>query len=143
MTGQDNSGPAVATTLRAIAAWLESHPEIQPHEIYGYRVGRKPILVRLFGLDAERMGQIVQDLGGKWEKDGDDALFYLRQSIAPGAVLELIGARERVCERVVTGTTTVTEPDPEALAQVPTVTREVETYEWRCESLLERAEATS
>jgi hypothetical protein len=49
--------------------------------------------------------------------------------------------RELVCERVVTGTETVTRtvPEPAALAAVPTVevTEEVERVEWVCRPLLE------
>lgn len=37
-----------------------------------------------------------------------------------------------VCVRVQTGTRTVTEPDPEAVAALPTITREEPVYEWRC-----------
>jgi hypothetical protein len=48
--------------------------------------------------------------------------------------------RSVVCERVVTGTETVTKtvPDPAALAAVPQVevTEEVEKVEWRCKPLL-------
>lgn len=36
------------------------------------------------------------------------------------------------CVKVQTGTRTVTEPDPEAVAALPTITREEPVYEWRC-----------
>ena len=60
--------------------------------------------------------------------------------------LKAWSTHDRVCERVVVGTETVTreEPDPEALKQVPTVTvtEEREVIEWRCpESILAGGES--
>ena len=130
--------PPLPVTLRAIAAWLESHEEIAAriHEIslgeYGYNCAQ------IYGLDADDMAHLARAIGGHWTKHADE-LFSLRQEIVPGFSLLLTGARDRVCTRVVTGTTTVTEPDPEALAAVPKIEREVETYEWRCEPLLAAA----
>lgn len=57
-----------------------------------------------------------------------------------GLTLKLVELRAEVCERVVTGTTTVTEevPDPDYIAAAPTttVTREVEQVEWKCTPIL-------
>jgi hypothetical protein len=141
---QDNSGAPVAATLRTIAAWLESHPEIKPYEIATYPLffRGEPIEVCVFGLDAQGIAAAIRSIGGRWEKRAD-ALFEARYQIAPGAVLVLAGAREGICERVVTGTEIIEEPDPVALAAVPRVTREVETYEWRCDPLLAPDEATA
>ncbi|MFI7527537.1 hypothetical protein [Nocardia salmonicida] len=55
--------------------------------------------------------------------------------------IRMIDLRSRVCERVVTGVETVTEEvvDPDYVAPTPptvTVTREVETVEWKCAPLL-------
>lgn len=131
--------PPLPVTLRAIAAWLESHEEIAAriHEIslgeYGHNTAH------IYGLDADQMSTLARAIDGHWTKHADERLFELQQEIVPGFKLALVGGRERVCTRVVTGTRTVTEPDPEALAAVPTVTREVETYEWRCEPLLAAA----
>lgn len=142
MTDTDTTpspGPSLPMTLRAVAAWLESHPEVDVHEVaLGHYVEQR---VSVYGLDADRMGKLAREIGGRWDKHVDELLFTLKQEIAPGVALELTASRERVCERVVTGTTIVTEPDPEALAAVPTVTREVETFEWRCAPLLAEAAA--
>lgn len=80
--------------------------------------------------------------GGKYEKDvasGGSSLI-LRGSCA-GLPVDIWVSRDAVCERVVTGTTTVTETVPvgEDTRPVKTVTREVETFEWRCGSLLDAA----
>jgi len=60
---------------------------------------------------------------------------YLR-----GLEVKLVAFREQVCERVVVDRreVTVEVPDPEALAEVPTVTEThtVETVEWRCHPVL-------
>lgn len=47
-----------------------------------------------------------------------------------------------VCTRVQTGTRTVTEPDPDAVAALPTITREEPVYEWRCADALADMAAT-
>lgn len=58
--------------------------------------------------------------------------------------LEVFAQRDQVCERVVIGTheETLEEPDPEALAAVPTVTKTVtvEDVEWRCQPILAATE---
>lgn len=58
--------------------------------------------------------------------------------------LQVYASREDVCERVVVGTreVEVEEPDPEALAAVPTVKRTeiVEVVEWQCHPILAGAE---
>lgn len=60
-----------------------------------------------------------------------------------GITIALTDLREEVCERVVTGVETVidTVPDPEYIANAPTVdvTREVETFEWKCGPVLAAA----
>jgi hypothetical protein len=142
---QDNSGAPVAATLRTIAAWLESHPEIVPYEVavHPLTFDGKPIEVAVYGLDAAGIAAAIRSIGGRWDKKAEGVLFEARYQIAPDAVLALHAARENVCTRVVTGTMTVTEPDPEALAAVPKITREVETYEWRCDPLLAPDEAAA
>jgi hypothetical protein len=67
--------------------------------------------------------------------------------IWPGVCLHVYAERDQVCERVVTGTETVTRtvPDPAALAEVPEieVTETVETVEWVCKPLLAADEQVS
>ena len=134
--------PPLPVTLRAIATWLESHPEIEAYSIHlaDHDYGTGPVRVNVYGVGSpERMAAIATSVGGRWEKRFTDSQFHLRQQIAPDAVVELTAMRSDVCQRVVTGTTTIEEPDPDALAAVPKVTREVETYEWRCEPILAAA----
>ncbi|MCM6776234.1 hypothetical protein NDR87_18930 [Nocardia sp. CDC159] len=79
-------------------------------------------------------------------RDGGDGYF---DAVVPlkALTLRLTDLREVVCERVVTGVETVTEevPDPEYVAAAPkvTVTREVESFEWKCAPILAASEAVT
>lgn len=129
-------------TLRAIAAWIESHPDARVDrvnldlmmgtaEVTGYGVR-----------NAEDLASRAVRLGGRWEKQaGDYGLFTLRQEILPGVFYRLVANREDVCERVQTGEKTVTERDPKAVAALPGVTRTVPVYEWRCGPILAARES--
>ncbi|MGW4525131.1 hypothetical protein [Amycolatopsis sp. NPDC004378] len=58
-------------------------------------------------------------------------------TISWGAVgIHVYAARDQVCERIVTGTETVTRRVPDPAAPLVEVTEEVETVEWRCRPLL-------
>ena len=87
----------VAIKLRAVAAWLESHPEFEPHYL---DIDGDTATARMHGLDAERMTQIATAISGQWEPGFGgtaDSLAKLSQEIAPDVVVELIGARDNVC----------------------------------------------
>jgi len=76
---------------------------------------------------------------GKDFKEGGEG--YLDVTVPLQALqIVLTDLRAQVCERVVTGTQTVTEevPDPDYIAAAPkvTVTREVESVEWNCVPIL-------
>lgn len=78
----------------------------------------------------------------------DSGAGYFDATIPLNALrIKLTDLREQVCTRVVTGVETVIEevPDPEYLAKAPTIkqTRDVETFEWKCESLMAPAGAES
>ena len=124
--------PNPATLLRAIATWLESHPDAHVSQIDS-SISASSIVVRDYTVHgADQLAEQARAIGGKWTKklDGqDDSLFKLVQEIAPGVTYELVAWRDEVCTRVVTGTktTTVTEPDPELVAALPVVEREVTT----------------
>uniref|UniRef100_UPI002453D605 hypothetical protein n=1 Tax=Nocardia abscessus TaxID=120957 RepID=UPI002453D605 len=75
----------------------------------------------------------------KQYRDGGDG--YLDVTVPLRALsLEFTDLRASVCERVVTKVETITEeiPDPDYIAAAPTrtVTREVETVEWKCAPVL-------
>lgn len=134
---------AFAQGLRDLADALDAHPEIP--------LPTTPFFARIHpptDLDDERKreyarrraAEIARAIPSKVDKQAFGSVFSLSAKFGPISV-DFDFNREQVCERVVTGTRTVTEeePDPDAMAQVPkrTVTREVEDVEWRCpDSLL-------
>jgi hypothetical protein len=73
-------------------------------------------------------------------KSYDGNYAELHVTFGPHVEVQVYAGRELVCDRIVTGTSTVTKTvkDPAALAAVPDVevTEEVETVEWVCGSLL-------
>lgn len=87
-----------------------------------------------------RYAQAAARHGAKVTKDIDDTWHNLVLRFAGDVRVAVLAYREEVCERVVTGTETVTKtmPDPAALAAVPTVevTETVDTYQWVCTPLL-------
>ncbi|MGW1680516.1 hypothetical protein [Saccharopolyspora sp. NPDC002376] len=132
-----------AAGLRALADMIEAHPEIRATYlggIHGIHVWHPQ--------SAEEMAAIARAAlkhGAKVEKDIGVSLYNLSISWGPFKAMAL-GNRGAVCERVVTGTETVTRkvPDPSAVVPMIEVTEEVETFEWRCAPLLAAdAEAVS
>lgn len=128
----------MAGSLRALAAWLDEHPKA--HTYISGNQGDLTIYHHVYGSDeadtVKQLADAATSLGGKWDKVVTDYYFELHQKIAPGVEYHLYASREQVCKRVVveTITKTVDEPDPEAMAQLPTVQREVteEVVEWQC-----------
>lgn len=138
--------PSLAEVLRQAADLLVAHPDLPPPYITtSSHGGASADLAWILMLHADRglveqkavALQIIRTVGGKWEKltYGDD--FTFGQQRGP-LRLEVVVKREAVCERVVTGTETVTIP---AVAANPERTEEREVVEWRCEPVL--AEAVS
>lgn len=82
--------------------------------------------------------------GGTYRKDQYGSDLILR-GMCGGLPVDLWVSRDAVCKRVVTGTTTVTETVPvgEDTRPVETVTRQVETFEWHCGSVLDAAAETA
>lgn len=134
-TGQDTQRAGYTAGLRALADLLDTHPELTlPTD------GRPfvPLTVGLWGdADApQQMAAWARALPGTVTKSGDDAYYYLAGQLH-GLHVQVTAGREQVCQRIVTGTTIVQRPDPDA----PLVEVEVDTVEWECTPLL--AEATS
>lgn len=130
-----------ADGLRALAAMLEANPELS--ELFEYPLRR--VLVPLHAEHPDpvttlaKVARAAKACGAKITKDANDKYFNLT-AIWPGVTFLAYIERELVCERVVTGTETVTTtvPDPALLAKVPTVevTEVVELVTWRCPPLL-------
>jgi hypothetical protein len=128
--------------LRQLADLLEQNPDALPLPYEG-RSGAITFHF-LSGEDPKaEMAAAARAIPTRLDKSGGDSYFDLTGSLH-GLKIELTAFRDAVCERVVTGTETVTEQvrDPEAaeqaLASVPLVevTRTIEHVEWRCTPLL-------
>lgn len=128
--------------LRQLADLLEQHPDALPLPYQGHWV---PITFHfLTGEDPKSaLAAAVRALPIRLDKSGGDSYFDLTGSLH-GLSIVLTAFRNEVCERVVTGTETVTKQvrDPEAAAQalasVPLVeiTETVEQVQWICRPLM-------
>lgn len=125
-----------ARGLRALADWIEAHLDLPAHFAGGIKVSLYPesdtpeIAARL----ARAMKPVEKKYG-----EGENPLLTLTRDFG-GAQLNALFWRNKVCQRVVTGTRKVVEevPDPALLERVPLVEveREEEIVEWICEPLL-------
>lgn len=124
--------------LRVLANLLENHPELPlPYEGDG-----TAMTMMFWGPDArEELAAAARALPIRLTKNdparsGYDETYFNLDGNLNGLRIQLTAHRTQVCERVVTGTRTVTEevPDPDA----PKVTRirVEEIAEWRCRPLL-------
>ncbi|WP_433520063.1 hypothetical protein ACQP2T_63725 (plasmid) [Nonomuraea sp. CA-143628] len=124
--------------LRALADILDAHPEL-PLPYHGDVAELDWIEVdENARRHAAVFARVMPGTVAKSVSDGAGQ-FYLKFKLH-GLSLRVISTRAQMCERVVTGTRTVVieEPDPEALALVPKVTRTevVEDVEWQCRPVL-------
>lgn len=123
--------------LRLLADALERSPEVPlPYE----GASTDMTFHFLSGDDPKAaMAACARPLPTSFTKNADGKYFDLHGKLA-GLRVNLTAFREEVCERIVTGTrqVEVEEPDPEALAAVPKVTKTVtvEDVEWRCHPIL-------
>lgn len=129
-----------AAALRQVADLLDEHPDLPRPYVTMFTDSRRAevhwyLHINDRGdLDAQRQAaqKIIRDLGGTWAKDPRaDGMFL--QCDHGLLKLEVAVMREAVCERVVTGTETVTVPAVKAQPE-RTETREV--VEWKCAPVL-------
>ena len=120
--------------LRQLATWLEGNPDL-PLPVDGANtcmpIGWQPE-------DRSQMAALARAFPGPVKKDADEQMYRIDAAFA-GLHVRAYAYRAKVCERVQTGTETITEhvPDPD-MPPVPlvAVTREVPTYVWECPPLL-------
>lgn len=126
--------------FRALADMIEGHSELA--EEFRYMVEGINIPVNTAADPKAMLAAFIRAAkqhGAKIKKRNTDT--WGGAILSWGAVgLHIYAARDKVCERIVTGTETVTRtvPDPDALAKVPEieVIETVETVEWICSPLL-------
>ena len=134
---------STARNARTLAAFLDAYPDLP--EPTHYEVYRHPAVKWLIwdyvpGEQKQLAIDVVRLLPGKATKTvrGVDGWMEYSGEV-DGVKWKVVAAREAVCERVVTGTETVTKsvPDPSILVPLVEVTEEVETVEWVCSPLLQ------
>jgi hypothetical protein len=140
MTTTDRAGYIAG--LRQLADILEQNPALSLP--YGCGTGDDPSQrVTFYYLSDEdpkgALAEFARIMPGPLQKQEQTDCFALVGKL--GALhFDGVVYRGAVCERIVTGTETVTRtvPDPDALAAVPTVevTETVEHVEWRCLPIL-------
>lgn len=129
-----------ADTLRVIADLFDAHPDLPPGYVSAHTSGSTSVTWGVsYGIDADDQkaaaAAIIKTIGGKWDKDFDwgenDRADFMQ--VRDGIELRIVVERSAVCDRIVTGTETVTLPAVEAK---PERVEEREVVEWRCEPLL-------
>lgn len=127
---------ATASGLSALLDWSEAHPEIPLQQcgltwvVADYEAPHltHDEIVRAIA-DGSRIGDIAKSTHSLTD---DRDIFTVTRKFGGAVELQHHANRDDVCERVVTGTRTVTKPDPAA----PLVEVEEEVVEWRCSPLL-------
>lgn len=139
MTVEPTLAQQQAAGLRALADMIEQNPDL-PEARLDFLFVFHPNTPT----EHAELARAALRHGGKVDKQVSDEMYNLVLRWGPVGAGAL-AYREQVCERVVTGTRQVTKtvPDPERLAQVPTVevTETVEQVEWRCTPLLAAEQA--
>lgn len=119
--------------MRSLCDFLEAHAEIPVTFPQSAFANVNQYADERLAPAKERLAEIAR-IPGRWEKRSDAEAFQLVRKFGPHKLLVFANHSE-VCERV-TRTETVTRevPDPDKLAEVPTVTvtEEVEHVEWIC-----------
>ena len=125
-----------AAGLRALADMIQGNPELAPLASY---LNSTNVFYGWTKEDLALIARTAKASGFKVDKDAFSDVYKLELHHGPVG-FSVLSQRDQVCERVVTGTQVVTKTvkDPEILATVPEVelTETVETFEWRCGSLL-------
>ena len=141
MSSTDNAAPVGLTDeqrayidgLRAYADFLEANPEIAGRTALNHVDSGGEYFCGTAGT-AEGLVRLSREAGGKWDKEVGSDYFRLTRAFGPHR-FSLFVSRGQVCERVVrTETVTREVPDPEKVAEIPTVTvtEEIEHVEWVC-----------
>jgi hypothetical protein len=136
------------TGLRMLADLLEQNPDVKlPYDSGAApSPARRVTLYFLHSRDPKAdLTRFARLLPGRVDKEFSDNTFSVVGRLA-GLHIEATAYRDAVCERVVTGTRTVTTmvPDPNWNGPMVEQTDEVEDVEWVCHPLLaETAEQVS
>jgi hypothetical protein len=130
-----------ADGLRALADMIEQNPAVAPMMLS--TLPRMLVSVGHLGDPSEELLAFLR-AGGSAARKNYDSDNWMAVDVDFGAVgLYVYTSRDQVCERVVTGTETVTKLVPDPAAPMVEVTEQVEQVEWRCSSLLAAEKASA
>ncbi|MBA2952157.1 hypothetical protein GON03_19255 [Nocardioides sp. MAH-18] len=139
-TTSRNTAAATADRLKVVADLLAAHPDLPAPCVFAYSgSGHVEVTWQLMNTDGHKDNQrdaartIIAALGGKWTKNPWDDRFDFARPLDGGITLQIFAHRDQLCERIVTGSETVTIPAVEAQ---PERTEQREVVEWRCHPLL-------
>lgn len=121
--------------LTELAEWIEAHPGIGSHPFLSgttWIIGVYTADQAAFAMRAMADGAPL----GSVEKDVHGEKLFAERNFTGGVRIQMQVPRDEVCEWVVTGTETVTVPDPEVVAAAPVVEIEREIGEWQCHPIL-------
>lgn len=143
----ETTNTSTAQALRAAADFIAQHADLPLPYVTTYRDGQISMAYYLTingfgGPEKQRSAAqaIIRAVGGRWDKNPNDHDEMNFRAERGALQFHVQIAREAVCERIVTGTETVTIPAVEAQ---PARTEVVETVEWRCLPLLADEEAAA
>lgn len=138
----------IAENARTLAAFLEAHPDLPEPTHYEIQWG-PAVKWLIFDDDLAEQKRtaesVVRFLPGKADKRQYNEGEWLKYSgEVDGVQWQVTCQRSAVCERVVTGTETITRTVPDPTVEVPMVevTETVETVEWVCAPLLAESVAS-
>jgi len=123
--------------LRTLAAVLEANPDI-PLPLAGRVSSRMTMMFLSDATAREQMAAAARAFPCTWTKrvSGKNEEFFDLRGTVGALNVALTALRDAVCERVVVGTTEVTEDEVVTEAVTRPVTKTVDVVEWRCSPLL-------
>lgn len=127
----------VAKRYRAMANWLEQHPDVP---VYGWETCNLQVFAGSVKEDDETEKQLMARAAramGKGRKEYSDDWFDIHADMPDGCEYTVSASRENTCVRKQVGTKTVTVPGRPAQEAVEETTKEVPVYEWDCTGILE------
>lgn len=144
-----NTNLTVAHNAEKLATFLRANPDL-PEPTHFEVQHEASLRWLIWGKDLQEQKEtaaaVVRFIPGTATKSTDkygsaDWIDYSGE--VDGVSWDIVCQREAVCERVVTGTKTITREVPDPTVVVPTVevTEEVETVEWVCGPLLADGQA--
>lgn len=115
--------------LRELANFVESRNFPDQWRGWDSDTSFDPPVLTLYVANKKHFGEIVSSVGA-FKKSGDSVSTDVQKTLSSGALINVWGKKEAVCERVVVGTRTVAAVPEEIIPAKPE--HEEEIIEWKC-----------